>query len=163
MRHWLAVASSIALLLVLGSPPALARTTMHQSGGSVAHHHHAAMGNRFAVASHARFGDGFFLFDRLSRQFVAVGRHGFGRFGRGFDNVNGVDGFGGWGGLGGWWGWDGWTDGWAGGPIVASAEPPAGEFGALPPRPPRSPAELPPCHEATPVGVVIERASGCAH
>jgi hypothetical protein len=31
------------------------------------------------------------------------------------------------------------------------------------PLPLRSSAELPPCHEATSVGVVIERGSGCAH
>lgn len=157
MRHWLAVASSIAILLA--SPPVLARTMSHQSG-VVGHHHNAVVGNRFVVVSNTRFGNHVLVFDQFSHRFFFASGHGFHHAGRGFDQFNGADGFGG---LG-WWGWDGWADGWpGGGAVVASAEPPAGERGALPPRPPRSPAELPPCHEVTPIGVVIERGSGCAH
>ena len=76
-----------------------------------------------------------------------------------FNRFAGFDGFGGWG-WGGDWSSGGWVD-YDG--TLQSAEPPAGDFGALPPPAPRSPAELPRCHEATSVGVVIERGVGCAH
>jgi hypothetical protein len=91
------------------------------------------------------------LLDRFSRRFSPMPRHRFDRF----------DGFGDWD-----WGWgrDWGPGGWADyGSTLTSAEPPAGELGALTPPPPRSPAELPPCHESTPTGVVIERGVGCAH
>ena len=160
MRHWLAVASSVAILL--GSAPVLARTMTHQSGGAVVHNH-AAIGNRFVVVSHAGFGNHVVVFDRFFQRFAVLSPHGFHHFGHGFHNVDGANGWGG-GWWGGWDGWgDGWSGGWSGGPVVASAEPLDGERGALPPRPPQPPAALPPCHETTPVGVVIERGGGCAH
>jgi hypothetical protein len=78
-----------------------------------------------------------------------------------FAHFDGRDGFGGWG-----WGWGGdlGPGGWANyGSAFASAEPRVAYAAAQAPLPLRSPAELPPCHEATSVGVVIERGSGCAH
>jgi hypothetical protein len=151
MPRFLAAVSLMAILLAPTAAPARTTTTMHSSGGVGGGHHHALAGNRFIVVSHAGFNNRVLLFDRFSRRFFSVGHHQ-------FDHFHGVNDWGGWGGWG-WWGWDGWT----GGAVMASAEPPAGEFGALPSRPPRPPAELPPCHEKTAVGVVIERGSGCAH
>ena len=155
MRLWITAASVAAILLP--STPVQARTMTHQSSG-VVRHQHAVAGSRFVVVSRAG-GNRVLVFDRFSQRFVAVPRHRFDHFGHRSDNLQGEDGFGGWG----WWGWDGWPGAWTGGAVVASAEPTAAEFGALPVRPPRSPAELPPCHETTPVGVVIERGAGCAH
>jgi hypothetical protein len=145
MRHGITVASVVAMLAA--STPVLARTMTHQSGGVVAHHH-AVVGNRFVIVSRGVSSDRVLLFDHFSRRFLSVPRHR-------FDHLDGVDGFGGWG----WWGSDGWADG----TFVASAEPPPAAAGALLSRPPRSAVELPPCHETTPVGVVIERGIGCAH
>ena len=158
MRHWITIASLAATLTLLISPPALARTTMHGGGHAVGHHHHrVVVGNRFIFTS--GFGNHFLAFDRFSGRFIAVPRHHFAHF-------DGRDGFGG-GGWDGWgWGWGGdlGPGGWANyGSVLASAEPPAGEFDALSTRPKPSPAELPRCHEQTSVGIVIERGSGCAH
>jgi hypothetical protein len=150
MRHWIVVASLAATLTLLISTPVLARTTMHGGGHAVSHPHQTMVGSRFVFISDARFGNHFLSFDRFSRRFDAVPR-------RQFDRFDGVDGFGD---LGGEWGPGRWADD---GSALTSAYPPAGEFGALPPPAPRSPAELPPCHEATSLGVVIERGSGCTH
>ena len=166
MRHWIAVASLAVTLALPMSTPVLARTTMHGGGHVVAFHHQRALvGNRFVFISRTGFDNHFLFFDRFSGRFITVPRHrfaGFDRFGpfspfSPFNQFAGFDGFGG-------WGWDWGPGGWADyGSALASAEPPAAEFGAVPPPAPRSPAELPRCHEETSVGVVIERSGGCAH
>ena len=175
MRRWIAVASLAATLALLIPTPVLARTTMHGGGHVVSHPHRAAVvGNRFVFISRTGFDNHFLFFDRVSGRFITVPRHRFAGFGRfeqfspfsPFNRFSGFNGFGDFGGFG----WDGVPWGWNSGPGAwvnygsdLAAEPPAGEFGALPLPPPRSAAELPRCHEATSVGVVIERGAGCAH
>jgi hypothetical protein len=165
MRHWIAVASVAAALTLLISTPVLARTTMHGGSHAVGHHHRAMVGNRFVFISRTGFDSHFLFFDRFSRRFIAVPRHRFAGFGRfaPFSRFNPFNGFAGFDGFGSW-GWDWGSGGWADyGGTLASAEPPAAEFGALPPPAPRSPAELPRCHDTTSVGIVIERSNGCVH
>lgn len=166
MRRWIALASLAATFTLLVSAPVLARTTMHGGGSVAGGPHRAAVGSRFALISRQRFSNLLF-FDRFSRRSIAAPGHrfaGFGRFGpfspfNPFNQLPGFDGFGGWA-----WDWDWGAGGWADyGSTLTGAEPPTAEFGALPPPAPRSPAELPRCHEATSVGVVIERGAGCAH
>jgi hypothetical protein len=154
MRHWIRIASLAATLTLLIPTPVLARTTMHGGIRVAGHHHRTVVGNRLVFISRAGFDNRFVFFDRFSERFISVPRHRFVGFG-------GFDAFGGWD-----WGGDLGPGRWANyGSQLASAEPPAGEFGALPSRsrPPPSPAELPQCHEETSVGVVIERGGGCAH
>jgi len=163
MRHLIAVASVAAALTLLISQPVMARTTMHGGGQFVADHHRAVVSSRFALIADTRFANRSVPLDRFPRRFSAEPLHrfaGFDRFGpfspfNPFNEFAGFDGFGGWD-----WGPGGWADY---GSAAASVEPPAEEFGALPTPAPRSPAELPRCHEATSVGVVIERGVGCAH
>jgi len=127
------------------STPVLARTTMH-----VGQPHRVIGGNHFVFISRTGFDSRVVFFDRFSRRFITMPQHPFDRFDR-------TLGFGGWG----WGDWSGaWTDY---GSTLASAEAPAGEFDVRTPTPPPSPAELPPCHETTSTGVVIERGIGCAH
>jgi hypothetical protein len=171
MRHRIAVASLAAALAIATSTPALARTTTHGSGFVAGNHHRAMVGNRFASISRIGFDNHFLVFDRVSGRFITVPRHrlpGFGRFGpfSPFDPLNRFGGFDGFGGLG-WdgvpWGWDSGPGAWVNYGSALAAEPPGADFGTLPLPPPRSPAELPRCHEETSTGVVIERGGGCAH
>jgi hypothetical protein len=169
MRHVIAVASVAVTLTLLISAPVLARSTMHGGGPVVGfHHHRAVVGNRFVFISATRFGNRSIFFDRFSRRFIAMPQHRFDRFDKfapfsPFDRFAGFDGFagGGWDGVP--WGWNSGPGEWANYGSILAAEPPAEEFGALTPSPPRSPAGLPRCHEETSVGVVIERGGGCAH
>jgi hypothetical protein len=121
------------------------------------------VGNRFVFISRTGFDNHFLVVDRFSGRFNAVPQHrfaGFGRFGA-FSPFNPLDRFAGFDGFGGWdWSAGGWADY---GGALARAGLPADQFGTPAPPPPRSPAELPHCHEATSVGVMIERSSGCVH
>ena len=101
-------------------------------------------GDRSILIADTRFDNRSVFTEHFPRRFIPMPRHRFDRF----------DGFGDWD-----WGPDGWADG-AG---LANAEPPAAEVGTQQLPALRSPAELPRCHEATSVGVVIERGGGCAH
>ena len=47
-------------------------------------------------------------------------------------------------------------------PSVESEAAPGADFIEPGPAASKTPAELPPCHEVTPVGVVIERGTGCS-
>jgi hypothetical protein len=47
-------------------------------------------------------------------------------------------------------------------PAVESGAAPGADFIEPGPAPSKTPAELPPCHEVTSVGVVIERGTGCS-
>jgi hypothetical protein len=138
MRHWIAVASLAATLALLIPNPVLAQTTMHGGGHVVGHHHRAVAGNRSGFSARTGFDDHFLVSDRTSGRFITAPRHRFAGFGRfsPFDPFNrfaGFDGVGGWG-----WGGD-WGPGWVDyGSALASGEPPAREFGALPPPPPSS-------------------------
>ena len=134
MRHWIAVASLAAALAIATSAPALARTTMHG-------------GDRFILIADTRFDNRSVLGERFPRRFAAMPRHRFDRFDR-FDRFGD---------------WDWGPDGWADGADFANAEPPVAEVGTQQIPTPRSPAELPRCHEVTSAGVVIERRSGCVH
>jgi len=169
MRHWITIPSLAAMLTLLISTPVPARTTMHGGSHVVGfNHHRAVVGNRFVFISRTGFDNHFLFFDRFSGRFIGVPRHrfaGFDRFGpfSPFNRFAGFDGFDGWGGDGVPWGWNSGPGEWVNYGSILAAEPPAGEFGALAPPPPRSPAELPHCHEATSVGVVIERGGGCVH
>jgi hypothetical protein len=49
-----------------------------------------------------------------------------------------------------------------GSPAPASEAPPGLDFIEPQPAPSKSAAELPPCHEMTPVGVIIERGTACS-
>jgi hypothetical protein len=50
-----------------------------------------------------------------------------------------------------------------GGPAVISEAPPGVDFIEPQPAPLRTAAELPPCHETTSVGVIVERGTACSH
>lgn len=152
---WLVVA-----FILLGSAPAVARAMTHQ-GSAVTVQRHGVAGNRFVFFAHA--GHHALVFDRFSRRFFALPHRAFASSGNSpFHSSHDIGGFGDVGGFGGWgWGW--WPAGPVDGAVPVPEELTEGSFGALPPRPARSPAELPPCHETTSVGVVIERGGGCNH
>jgi hypothetical protein len=161
MRAWIVSPILSAALIALAISSAEAR------GGGVSHHvgtagrvhmrtasptfsrHVFASSGRFVIVFNSRSGHRV-VFDRFSRRFVAFRHRGFGQFGQSIP-FGFVDGFGGFGSFGD-----------IGSPAVISETPPG--LGVIEPQPAplRTVAELPPCHETTPVGVVIERGTACS-
>jgi hypothetical protein len=162
MRAWIIspILSAALIALVISSAEARGGGGSHHGGRAGGVHmraasptfsrHVFASRGRFVIVSNSRSRHRALVFDRFSRRFVAFRHRGFGQFGQSIP-FGSVDGFGGFGSFGD-----------IGSPAVISEAPPG--LGVIEPQPAplRSVAELPPCHETTPVGVVIERGTACS-
>jgi hypothetical protein len=165
MRSWIGSPILGAALIALAISSAEARE-MTRHGGAVSPHvgrggavpthavspavverHVVARPGRFVIVSNSRIRDRVLVFDRFSRRLVAFRHRGFAQFRRSIP-FGFVDDFGGLGDFG--------------SPAVISEAPPAVDFIEPEPAPSKTAAELPPCREMTPVGVVIERGTACS-
>jgi hypothetical protein len=150
MRAWI-VSPILGVVLIALAISSVEARGMMGHGGHVSRHvvsrHVVASPGRFVVVSNSRTRDRVFVFDRFSRRFVAFRHRDFDQFRRstpfGF-----VDGFGGFGDFG--------------SPAAVSEAPPGVDFIEPQPAPLGTAAALPPCHETTSVGVVIERGIACS-
>jgi hypothetical protein len=155
MRAWTAFVILGAVLMVPAITPAAARS-MATNGAAVSRPLGSATPGR--IVSHRTFGRRtlgrrVLVFDRSLGRFVAVGRRDFAGIRRStalgipFDFVDGL-------------GVDGAALGAASPGVVFIAPQP--QFAAAQATAPSTAGDLPPCHEVTPVGVVIERGTACS-
>jgi len=149
--------------------PAEARNSR---GGAGASHLSIVTPGRFVpgriAASRPTFQNQFFALNGFSGRVGRLDRRGFDRSRLfspfGFGEFGGVGGFGGFGGFDGLGGFGSFLDGSG---IVGMTSPsviaiPQFASGAAQPLRPRRVEDLPPCHETTSVGVVIERGMACS-
>jgi hypothetical protein len=165
MRAWIVSPILGAALIALAISSAEARA-MTSHGGAVSRHlvtggavprhavslatvsrHVVASPGRFVIVSNSRSRDRVLVFDRFSRRLVAFRHRRFAQFRRSIP-FGFVDDFGSFGDFG--------------SPAVISDAPPGVDFIEPQPAPSKSAAELPPCHEMTPAGVVVERGDACS-
>jgi hypothetical protein len=147
MRAWMIFPILAATLAVLATSPVEARGMT----GTFA----VATPGRLAIISSSRIANRVFVFDPVSGQFVAFHRRG---FRRGFTDFGELLPLGFAGGLLGFGGLVG-----PGSPAVVIAASPNPVSSPPPPAPAKTAAELPPCHETTSFGVIIQRGTGCSH
>jgi hypothetical protein len=144
MRAWTVFPILTAAVFVLAIPPAEARDAMNHAG-TVSSSRGIATPARFVIVSNSNIGGRVIVFDHFLGRFVALDRRGFTGFSPPLASLGAL----------------GVVDG--GGLAVVSAPPPSVASSAPQPTPSKSPADLPPCRETTPAGVVIERGTACSH
>jgi hypothetical protein len=152
MRAWTAFVILGAVPIVLAITPAAARS-MATNGAAVSRP--MGTGTPGRIISHRIPARRVLVFDRSLGRFVAVGRRDFAgnrrstALGVPFGFVDGL-------------GVDGAAAVGPASPAVVFIAPPQPQFAAAQATAPSTAGDLPPCHEVTPVGVVIERGTACS-